>query len=93
IYPLMPGGAPDIVFSADIRPGPVNSEIRLEFIDVSNPALPQLENSISIDGALINSRQIGETLYLVSRFDPWLNVLHLEHDHEHTRADNEQVLA
>ncbi|MBU2887534.1 beta-propeller domain-containing protein [Gilvimarinus agarilyticus] len=93
IYPLMPGGAPDIVFSADIWPGPVNSEFRLEFIDVSNPALPQLENSISIDGALINSRQIGDTLYLVSRFDPWLNDLHLEHDQENTRADNEQVLA
>jgi hypothetical protein len=44
----------------------------LEFYDVNNPATPVALTSLDLDGALISSRRIGETLYLISRYQPGL---------------------
>jgi hypothetical protein len=47
-----------------------NGKIELQWIDVSNPAIPHLGRRIGIDGYHVASRRIGETLYLVSRYTP-----------------------
>ena len=44
----------------------------LELFNVSDPAKPSGMISLSIDGYLISSRRIGETLYIVSRYTPYI---------------------
>ncbi|MDI6790267.1 MAG: beta-propeller domain-containing protein, partial [Thermodesulfobacteriota bacterium] len=44
----------------------------LELFNVSDPAKPSGVISLSIDGYLIASRRIGETLYIVSRYTPYI---------------------
>lgn len=94
IEPFLPGPTPEIsdAQTFDIWPGPQNSEIRVEFIDVQSVASPQLDNALTLDGSLINSRRIGNTLYLVSRFDPWLHQLALEASLDGSREKNETLL-
>ncbi|MDH5542767.1 MAG: beta-propeller domain-containing protein [Nitrospinota bacterium] len=48
----------------------VNSTTSIDLVDVSDPASPANLKNISIDGQVISSRRIGETLYLVTRFTP-----------------------
>lgn len=91
VLPQMPAGIP-LLADEFIWPGPVNSQIKLEFIDVSQPASPRQDKVITIEGALINSRRIGDTLYLISRFDPWLDDLTLEYAQSGARERNEQLL-
>lgn len=45
---------------------------RLSFYNVDSPESPVALTSLELDGALISSRRIGETLYLVTRFQPGL---------------------
>jgi uncharacterized secreted protein with C-terminal beta-propeller domain len=40
--------------------------------NVANPAQPQQNIQISLEGRLISSRRIGEKLYLVTRYSPWV---------------------
>ncbi|MDZ4384773.1 MAG: beta-propeller domain-containing protein, partial [Nitrospirota bacterium] len=44
----------------------------LELFNVSDPVNPSGMTSLSIDGYLIASRRIGETLYIVSRYTPYI---------------------
>ncbi|MFL0810932.1 MAG: beta-propeller domain-containing protein [Agarilytica sp.] len=44
--------------------------IKLNNYDLSNPKAPELYSTIEIDGYLVDSRKIGNTLFLVSRFSP-----------------------
>jgi len=44
--------------------------------DVSDAGNPGLEIEASIDGVFVESRRIGNTVYIVSRFTPWLEGLH-----------------
>ncbi len=44
----------------------------LELFNVSNPAKPAAAASLSIDGYLIASRRIGDIIYIVSRYTPYI---------------------
>ena len=44
----------------------------LELFNVSDPASPSGVTSLSIDGYLIASRRIGETIYIISRYTPYI---------------------
>src|SRR3990172_3034211 len=44
----------------------------LELFNVSNPAHPDGVTNLSIDGYLIASRRIGETIYIISRYTPYI---------------------
>ena len=92
---VMPGAVPSFVSndSLEIWPGPVNSQVRVEFIDVNTPSSPSLTNTISLDGSLIDSRRIGNTLYLITRYDPWFYPLEIEHSSSDSRTANEAALA
>lgn len=47
-----------------------SNETQLEFFDASNPQQLSSLEALTIEGQLISSRRIGETLYVVTRFTP-----------------------
>lgn len=49
-----------------------NGKTVLELFNISNPDKPSNIIRLSIDGYLIASRRIGETLYIVSRYTPYI---------------------
>ncbi len=67
-------------------------QIRIQLIDVVNPAEPEQDWAITMDGEFIDSRRIGDVLYLVTRFDPWVPGLQ-PHYLDSGAAANEQILA
>jgi len=73
-------------------PGHQNSTVKVELVDVENPNNPQADWSIELDGSLIQSRKVGNTLYMVTRFDPWLKGLAYEYGDLTVREDNEKLL-
>lgn len=61
--------------------------------DVSDIANPALEIEASIDGVFVDSRRIGNTVYIVSRYTPWLDGLHYYVTTAAEQADNRAILA
>lgn len=102
VYPVMPGFpidlAVDVVrpgFASDALiawPGPQNSKVRVQLVDVSAPSAPVQDWELEVDGSLIDSRKIGNTLYLITRFDPWLADLRMEYGDGTVRNQNEELL-
>lgn len=99
VYPALPGFpieriGLEVADPAGIIawPGPQNSKVRVHLVDVSTPRTPVQDWQIELDGSLIDSRKIGNTLYLITRFDPWLQSLHLEHGDGTVRNQNEELL-
>jgi uncharacterized secreted protein with C-terminal beta-propeller domain len=48
----------------------VGGKTNIKFYNVSQPGQPKKLTSLTLDGVLITSRRIGETLYVVTRFSP-----------------------
>ncbi len=46
---------------------------RVEIYSLANPQAPQLESTIILDGQMVTSRRIGDTLYLASRMTPYVD--------------------
>jgi uncharacterized secreted protein with C-terminal beta-propeller domain len=61
--------------------------------DVSDAANPGLEIEASIDGVFVESRRIGNTVYIVSRYTPWIDGLHYYVSTAEQQAENEALLA
>jgi uncharacterized secreted protein with C-terminal beta-propeller domain len=61
--------------------------------DVSDAANPTLDIDVTIDGVFVESRRIGNTVYLVSRYTPWIDGLHYYVTDANQRAENEALLA
>ena len=61
--------------------------------DVSDPGQPSLRYSLDIDGFLLTSRRIGDTLYLVTRFTPTVPDYVIYPVSEADKAANAQRLA
>lgn len=72
-----------------IWPGPQNSKIRIDLVNVEDPYAPAKESRIEIDGSLIQSRKVGNMLYLVSRYEPWLSGIAYEYGDLSVRENNE----
>ncbi len=83
-----PAVAADVFF----WPGPQNSKVRVQLVNVSTPSTPVQDWDIELDGSLIDSRKIGNTLYLITRYDPWLAELQYEYGDLSVRSSNETVL-
>lgn len=90
-FPAVTGGVAEMTIDRISLPYPVNGKTRVALYDVSDPAAPEVANTIEIDGALIDSRKLDNTLYLVTRFDPWPDTL--THDSAGAPDVNEQRLA
>lgn len=65
----------------------------LELFDVSDPVNPTGVTNLSIDGYLIASRRIGETIYIVSRYTPYIEGYSLYPGTEKEKQDNAALLA
>ena len=61
--------------------------------DVSNPAEPELEVEVSIDGVFVESRRVGDTVYIVSRYTPGVEGLIMHVTTPEEQAYNEALLA
>ncbi len=44
----------------------------INLVQIDNPAQPTVKTTLQFDGHLVSSRRIGEVLYLVTRFNPYL---------------------
>jgi hypothetical protein len=61
--------------------------------DVSDAGNPGLEIEASIDGVFVESRRIGNTVYIVSRYTPWIEGLHYYVTTAEQQAENQALLA
>lgn len=64
----------------------------LEFFDASNPVDLRTVETLSIEGQLISSRRIGDAIYLVTRFTPFLPEYQPYVFDEEVAAQNEVIL-
>jgi len=60
--------------------------------DVSNVGQPVLQVDASIDGIFVESRRIGDTVYIVSRYTPYVDGLHYYVTSAEQQAQNQQIL-
>lgn len=60
--------------------------------DLSDPASPQLEIDATIDGVFVESRRIGNTVYIVSRYAAWIEGLDYYVTTPEEQASNQVVL-
>lgn len=61
--------------------------------DTSDKANPRLEVEATVDGVFVESRRIGNTVYLVSRYTPRIDGLQYYVQTAEQQADNEALLA
>ena len=61
--------------------------------DVADEANPTLDIDATIDGVFVDSRRIGNTVYVVSRHTPWTEGLHYPVTDAAEQAENEALLA
>jgi hypothetical protein len=61
--------------------------------DISDPANPALQVEASMDGVFVDSRRIGNTVYIVSRHTPWIEGLHYYVTTAQELAENQAILA
>lgn len=61
--------------------------------DVSDPTSPQLEFEASIDGVFIESRRVGNVVYIVSRYTPTIDGLDYYVSTPEQQANNLAILA
>jgi len=61
--------------------------------DISDPASPTLEFDAKIDGVFIESRRIGNVVYIVSRYAPWIQGLEYYVTTAEQQANNQSILA
>lgn len=71
---------------------PINGQTEIRVYDVDASASESLTHSITVDGTLIDSRKVGDTLYLISRFTPWLDGLYNGYNNPELTAANEDKL-
>jgi uncharacterized secreted protein with C-terminal beta-propeller domain len=61
--------------------------------DVSDAANPSLEVEATLDGVFVDSRRVGNTVYIVSRYTPRIDGLHYYVATAEQQADNDALLA
>ncbi len=84
-----------VTVAAAAMPGwfePVNGKVRVQLVDVEDPQAPSEAWDIQLDGTLIDSRKIGDVLYLVTRFEPWVQGLHFGGSDAAVSHKNEEIL-
>lgn len=87
-YAYFGGGWLDIAFW---NGGPQNSVSARQY-STSTPSAPALEWHAEIEGSLVQSRRIGNTLYLVSRFSPSIPSITIFPTLESQVSENQRIL-
>lgn len=68
-------------------------KLGFQLYNTSDKANPELEIEAVIDGVFVDSRRIGNTVYIVSRYTPWIEGLHYSVRTSQQQAENEALLA
>ncbi|TMP37264.1 beta-propeller domain-containing protein [Pseudoalteromonas rubra] len=63
----------DGIFAVTVAPEPVTQDFTLALVDVKDPAQSNITHQLRFDGNLVDSRVIGDSLYLVSEFSASFN--------------------
>ncbi|ROQ18325.1 beta propeller domain-containing protein [Marinimicrobium koreense] len=66
---------------------------RVELVDVQSPENPSIRWSLEVEGTLLNSRKIGDVLYLVSRSSPYIEGLEPYAGTDEARQNNERLIS
>ena len=90
-WTAVPGGDICIEVCTTILPQWMRSSVNLQRVDVSNPAAATAGERISIDGFLVDSRRIGDALYVVTSHRPVLAAQNLPASA--TAADREAAIS
>ncbi|GAA6173559.1 hypothetical protein NBRC116592_32290 [Colwellia sp. KU-HH00111] len=53
----------------------VEPTFNISFVDVSTPEISKVTNSFQFDGSIVNSRRVGDVLYIVSRYQSHIDGL------------------
>lgn len=67
-------------------------QLGFRIYDVSDPGNPVLEVDVTMDGIFVESRRIGNTVYIVSRYTPQIDGLHYYVTTAEEQARNEVLL-
>jgi uncharacterized secreted protein with C-terminal beta-propeller domain len=92
-------GKPLVVDEADkartamIWPYQMDNGIEITLFDVRTPATPAKSWSLSIDGDLLGTRKIGNTLYVISSFVPSIPTLDYAAETKEAKIANEELIA
>jgi uncharacterized secreted protein with C-terminal beta-propeller domain len=78
---------------ADIAIWAPPEKLGFRIYDVSDASNPGLEVEASMDGIFVESRRIGNTVYIVSRYTPRIDGLHYYVETAEQQAENEALLA
>ncbi len=84
------GNGSGLWFSGDYWDSKVTD---LVTIDISSPTAPELQNKLSFDGQLINSRRIGPTLYFATRHTATIPGLIDYPEHYNDAINNRRLIA
>lgn len=68
-------------------------QVGYQVYDVTDPAAPVLEADVRIDGIFVDSRRIGDTVYIISRYAPWIPGLDYYVTTPEQQAHNEAILS
>lgn len=79
--------------TASIWPYQMDQGIEITLYDVRTPATPAKSWSVSIDGDLLGTRKIGNTLYVISSFVPSIPTLDYAANTKETKIANELLIA
>ena len=90
--PLMVDEA-DAARSAMIWPYQMDNGIEITLFDVRTPATPAKTWSLAIDGDLLSTRKIGNTLYVISSFVPSIPTLDYAAETKDAKIANERLIA
>lgn len=76
-----------------ILPYPVDNGIDITLYDVRSPTAPAKIWSLSMDGDLLGTRKIGNTLYVISSFLPGIQTLNFSAGTLEDKTKNEEIIA
>lgn len=78
--------------TASIWPYQMDNGIEITLFDVRTPATPAKSWSLSIDGDLLGTRKIGNTLYVISSFVPSIPTLDYAAETQEAKIANEKLI-
>ena len=86
-------GGSDVRWLADwFAPWHWNGKTRIDLIDVTDAEALSTTETLELDGSYVNSRRIGDTLYMITRFTPTVDELIRPADTDEEKEANERLI-
>ena len=86
-------GGHDVSWFADwFVPWNWNGKTQIDLVDISDTAAMAITETLALDGTYVNSRRIGDTLYVITRFTPELEDLKRPAETDDEREANQTII-